>query len=186
MHAKGNAGAPQEGVWRNSGGGKGWVADFGKPKATLASHGYTPSPSKVKNRTALDEDLDVSLERFASKHEELLFHKFSTVPDVAVSHIVPRSDPFQFAATRAADSKTSLQEELMFTVNQQHLEAASDSSHSYIPSPPLAMKERFQPSSYLRESFDTAAQLAEPPPLDSNARGRGEKIFVVFNTEVIA
>ena len=148
-------------MWRNSEGGKGWVADFGKPKATLASHGYVPSPSKVKNRTALDEDLDASLERFASKHEEMLLHNFPN-PNVAVSHIVPRSDPFHFAASRVVESKSSLQEELISSMNQRPLGASSDSSQSYSPSPPLSLKERFQPSSYLRESTEVANQLIQP------------------------
>ena len=152
----------------------------------MDTHGYTPSPSKVKNRTALDEDLDASLERFASKREELLLHTLSTIPDVAVTHIVPRSDPFQFAASRAAESKSSLQEELIFTVNQQRLESASDSSQSYTPSPPLSMKERFQSTSYMRESSNIAAQLAEPTTSDSNARGRGEFFDAYYNFRLIS
>ena len=129
----------------------------------------------------MDDEIDASLERFATKHEERLLYDISSVPhEVAITHIVPKADPFHFVPARTADSKSFLQEELMATLHQQEPVLSDDSSHSFTPSAPSPLKDRFEPSTYTRESAEAATNIVEPISKSSVAQQECTEILVLI------
>jgi hypothetical protein len=156
---------PSEGEWVST--GKGWAADFGKPKVTVNAHLYSPSKQSPRNRTALDAAFDEQVQKLAERHEERSYARYepsdAVEARVSVSHIVPSADPFHFHhhSGRQTDSKFSIQQELLSS-RKVSTDYDLDSDSSDAAQKPSSLKEKFTPSDFMAESARSSASLMVP------------------------